>query len=75
VNLRFDWILLVRGKSHIHVTDNMSFQTDFATNGLHLNSRGKNLIVLIARSLGDNNVSGINSIPVITSEKSSPILA
>jgi len=75
VNRRFDWILVGRCKSHIHVTDNMSFQTEFTTHGLHLNSRGKNLTFRIARSLGDNNVSCISSIPVFTSERSSPIFS
>ena len=72
VNLRFDRVLLGRGKSHIHVTDNISFQIEFKTHGLQLNSRGKKLTLLIAKSLGENNVSGISSIPVITSERSSP---
>jgi hypothetical protein len=49
----------------------MSFQRDFTTHGLHLNSQGKKLALLIAKSLGDNNVSAIGCIPVITSERSS----
>jgi hypothetical protein len=75
VNLRFDRVLLWRGKSHVHVTDNMSFQTEFTTHGLHLNSRGKKLTLLIIKSLGDNKVSGISNIPVITSERSSLIFS
>ena len=71
MNLKFDRVLRGRGKSHIHVTDNMSFQTEFTTHGLHLNYRGKKLTLLIAKSFCDNNVLGNSSIPVITSERSS----
>ena len=45
------------------------------THGLHLNSWGKKkLTLLIAKSVGDKNVSCTSSIPVITSERASPVL-
>jgi hypothetical protein len=44
------------------------------TRGLHLNSRAKKkLTLLIAKSLGDYNVSGTSSIPVIISARASPL--
>jgi len=52
----------------------MSFQTDFTTHAMHPNSRSKKLTLLIAKSLGDK-VSGIRSIPVITSERSSHLFS
>jgi hypothetical protein len=45
----------------------MLFQMEFTTHGLHINSRGK-ITLLIAKRLGDNDVSAISCIPVITSE-------
>jgi hypothetical protein len=72
VNLRFDRILLGRGKIHIPVTDNMSFQTEFTAHGLHLHSRGKKLTLLIVKSLGDSNVSGL-AVFLLPPVKDSPI--
>jgi hypothetical protein len=46
------------------------------THGLHLNSRGeKKLALLFAKSLSDNNVSGISSILIIINATTSPFLA
>jgi len=51
-----------------HVIETTSFQrADFKNHGLHLHSQGKKkLTLLIAKSLGDENVSGTSSISVIT---------
>ena len=76
VNLKLDQALLGSGNSHIRVIEITSFQTeDFMNHGLHLNSWvKKKLTLLIAKSVGDKNVSCTNSIPVITSETASPVL-
>jgi len=72
VNLRIDRVVLGCDKSHIHVIETTSFQRE----DCHLNSQGKKrLILLTAKSLGDKNVSGTSSIPVITSGRASPFLA
>jgi len=59
VNLKLDRALLGCGKSHICVIEITSFQReDFMTHGLHLNSRDKKkLTLLIAKGVGDKNVS------------------
>ena len=77
INPSLDRVLLGRGKSHIGVIDTSSFlREDITTHGLDLNSRGKRkLTLLIAKSLGDNNVSGVSSIPVITNARAFPLLA
>jgi len=62
------------GVSHTDVSETTSFQReDFTIHGPHLNStRQKKLTLLIVKSLGDKNVSGTSSIPVINSAGSSP---
>ena len=76
VNLRLHQALLGYGMSHIDVFETTSFQReDFTIHDLHLNSQSKKkLTLLIARSLGDKNVSSTNGFPVITSAKASPFL-
>ena len=69
-------VLMGRGASHIGVIDtNCIVRAEYTAHGLHLNSRGKRkLMLLIARGLGGDHVSGISSIPVITHERLSPFL-
>ena len=45
------------------------------THGLHLNSCGEKLTLLFAKSLSDNDVSGISSILIIINATTSPFLA
>jgi len=69
VNVSLDQVLLGFGRSHVHIIDTTLFLWEkFTTHDLHLNARGKRKItaIVIAKSLCDNNVSGIGSIPVIT---------
>jgi hypothetical protein len=77
VNLRFHWALFGCGKCHIRVIETTSFQREeLTTHSLHINSRGKKkLTLLIAKSLGDKNVSDTSIIPVIPVQKVSPYLA
>ena len=65
------------GKSPNHVIETTSFQREDSMNhGLHLNSLGKKkLTLLIAKILGDKNVSGTSTIPVITSAGASPFIS
>ena len=74
-NLRLERALMGRGASHIGVIDsNCIVREEYTTNGLHLNSRDKRKLTLIARSLGCDHVSGISSIAVITNARDSPFL-
>ena len=70
-------VLLGCGKSHIGLIDTSSFlREDFTTHGLHLNSqRKRRLSFLTAKRLGDDNVPGISSIPIISNARASPFLA
>ena len=76
-NLRLHRILHGCVKSHIRVTETTSYQREeFTTHGLRINSRGKmKLTLLVAKSLGDKNVSATSSIPVIPVQIASPYLA
>jgi hypothetical protein len=72
VNLSLDCAQMGRGMSHIdfiYITSIVREQ--FRTHGLHLNFQSKRK--LIAKSQGNNHVSGINSIPVITSAGASSV--
>lgn len=72
MNLKIDQAVLRCDRSNIHITETTPFQRE----DCHLNLLGKKkLTLLIAKSLGDKNVSGTSSIPVITSGRASPFLA
>jgi hypothetical protein len=77
VNRSLDQALLGCDTSHVHVIDTLFLWEKFTTHNLHLNSLGMRKItaIVIAKSLCDNNVSGIGSIPIITHARASPYLA
>jgi hypothetical protein len=62
--------------SHIGVTDTTTIVSEeYKPWPAPKNWRGKRkLTLLIARKLGDDHVSGISSIPVITHARASPFL-
>lgn len=76
VNVRLDRALLSNSLSHIGVIDTTTIvREEYTNHGLHLNWRGKRkLTLLIAKKLGDDHVSNISSIPVITHARASPFL-
>jgi hypothetical protein len=76
VNVRLDRALLSNSLSHIGVIDTTTIvRKEYTNHGLYLNWRGKRkLMLLIAKKLGDDHVSSISSIPVITHARASPFL-
>jgi hypothetical protein len=73
MNLRLERALMGPGASHIGVIGtNCIVREQYTIHDLHLNSRGKRkLTLLIARSWGGDNVSGISS---ITNARAYPFL-
>jgi hypothetical protein len=76
INLGLDWVLLEHDVSSIGVIDTASImREDYTSNGLHLNSQGmRRLVNLTAERMGDNQVTSVSSVPVITHTRASPFL-
>jgi hypothetical protein len=76
MNVQLDWDLMEHHTSHTGIFDTASIMTkDYISHGLQLNSQGKRRLVdLTAEEMGDNHVTGGNSIAVITNDTASPFL-
>ena len=72
MNLRLDLVQLACSKSHIQVTSNRRLHDPWSVSTF---MRQKEAYTSYAKSLGDKNVSGTDSIPDITSVTASPFLA
>jgi hypothetical protein len=76
VNVQLNRALLEHGTSHIGVIDTTTIvREDYMNHCLHLKWQGKGkLTLLFAEKLGDDHVSGISSISVITHATASPFI-